>query len=105
MGKNNTISGLDSSLVNDSHISGDTGSITKIIGSGENAKNSITYFTIKYSFIAMGVIIAIFTIISMTSPKVINNFIGGVRTITSIFLPIITLSLGYLFGRHSDKIK
>lgn len=77
------------------------GKITSTIGTGEVAKDSIVYLVIKWSFISGTVI---------TGLLVINNWIfrdeGKVPDLTndikitwSLVIPIITLALGYAFGK------
>lgn len=73
------------------------GTVTQQIGSGEHAQNSIVYRTILWSFIGGGLLSGASIVISLTngSPSVL----GEVKDIWSIFVPLITLSLGYLFGK------
>ena len=77
------------------------GKITGTIGTGEVAKDSIIYLVIKWSFISATII---------TILLVINNWAfrenGKVPDLTedikitwTIVIPIITLALGYAFGK------
>lgn len=73
------------------------GVVTQQIGSGEHAQNSIVYRTILWSFIGGGVLSTASVIIAFVkgSPSVLSE----VKDIWSIFAPLITLALGYLFGK------
>lgn len=80
------------------HISGDIpGTITKQIGSGKHAQAAIAWQTIKWSFIAGGavsvLIVAVPTIAGTTAELV------HVIEVWKIFMPLITLVLGYVFGK------
>lgn len=79
------------------------GKVTGTIGSGENAKNSIVYLTIKYSFVS-GVIISIFIIINswiFRENEKTPDFFEEMANIWNIVIPVITLALGYAFGKSS----
>ena len=73
------------------------GTVTQQIGSGDNAQNAIVYRTILWCFVAGGVLsLATFghgLFKDSTAP------LAGVKDVWSIFAPIITLALGYLFGK------
>lgn len=79
------------------HIGPIAGTVTQQIGSGDNAQNAIVYRTIFWCFVAGGVLSlaafghALFK--DSTTP------LAGVKDVWSIFAPIITLALGYLFGK------
>ena len=84
------------------------GTIANTIGTGENAKNSIVWMTITWSLrIAAGlsVVLLIFMGISFFQGKnqVVPEFTSHIVSIWSIFTPIITLALGYAFGRNETK--
>ena len=78
--------------------------ITRTIGQGDDAKNSIVYLVIKWAFFAGGFI---------TSLCFINNWffdkeksfcvVDAIRIIWEIIMPIITLALGYAFGKSINK--
>lgn len=76
------------------------GLYTKHIGSGENARNSFIYITITWSFIIASVTcgaiyIRTFGPPGMTAVELLDVFKG----VWSVFIPIITLALGYSFGK------
>ena len=76
------------------------GLISKIIGTGDNAKNSIVYLVIKYAFIS-GTIMSVFMIVYCVyfhSDINASSLLTNVLSIWDIVIPLITLALGYLFG-------
>lgn len=77
------------------------GKVTETIGTGANAKDSIVYLTIKWAFIS-GVVISIFIItnnwIFRVNEKVPDFGTDMIRT-WDFIVPIITLALGYAFGK------
>ena len=73
------------------------GQIAKIIGSGNNAQNSIVYKTISWSFLS-AIILSIVVFIYIAY-KGIDNPLDSLKIVWSIFIPLITLSLGYIFGK------
>lgn len=75
------------------------GVLTQHIGSGENAKNSIIFITIRWCFI-VGVGLSL---LAFASEALFNrcSSIVSVDDIWAIFSPLIALSLGYLFGKSN----
>lgn len=73
------------------------GSVTQQIGSGEHAQNSIVYRTILWSFIGGGSLSVASVVLAFAkgSPSALSD----VKDVWSIFAPLITLALGYLFGK------
>lgn len=82
------------------HSKGDE-SIPDKIGKGDDAKNSVVWHVITYSLTIYSCIVAALLVID-----VVNN--GGSSSLTivkdswAIFTPIITLTLGYMFGKKED---
>ena len=76
-----------------------TGKIADHIGTGKNAKDSFIWMTITWSFyIATSLSVLIFVrslFITTESADVLSSMVE----IWSIFVPIITLALGYAFGK------
>jgi hypothetical protein len=74
------------------------GKIAAHIGSGRHAQASLAYYAIVYSFLS-GLILSllIYIMIALLDPK--TSFVESVKSIWAIFIPIITLSLGYIFGK------
>lgn len=73
------------------------GAVTQQIGSGEHAQNSIVYRTILWSFVGGGLLSLASIVIALCkgSPSALTEL----KDIWSIFAPLITLALGYLFGK------
>ena len=80
------------------------GKVTEIVGTGENAKNSFSWTTITWSFIIGGGISFLLYIRSFFygDPQA-PTLISDLKTIWSIFVPLITLALGYSFGKGTDS--
>ncbi|MES2585665.1 MAG: hypothetical protein V4536_01960 [Pseudomonadota bacterium] len=76
------------------------GEISKKIGTGENARNSIVWITIRWSLIAGGLITLALYLRSFSCEVAgYGNFVEDIKTVWAIFLPLITLALGYTFGK------
>ena len=73
------------------------GLVTQQIGSGEHAQNSIVYRTILWSFAGGGLLSVASVGIALTRGS--TTPFAEIRDIWSIFAPLITLALGYLFGK------
>lgn len=73
------------------------GVVTQQIGSGEHAQNSIVYRTILWSFIGGGLLSAAAVLVALMKGNA--SALSEVKDVWSIFAPLITLSLGYLFGK------
>lgn len=78
-----------------SHV---TGRITENIGSGENAKNSIVWMTITWSFFIASILSLLF--FSLVVCYKDFEYLKSIKEVWSIFIPIITLALGYAFGKN-----
>lgn len=74
------------------------------IGTGDDAKNSVVWHVITYSLTIYSCIVAALLVID-----VVNNDGNSALTIVkdswAIFTPIITLSLGYMFGKKEEENK
>lgn len=76
------------------------GIYTKQIGSGENARNSFIYITIRWSFIIASLTCLAVFVKSVFSPDTGSvELLEVVKGVWSVFIPIITLALGYSFGK------
>ncbi|MFT0234998.1 hypothetical protein ACMSFF_26285 [Bacteroides faecis] len=81
------------------------GQIPQIIGSGEDAKNSIIYLVLKWAFIAAAVISTLVIInnwLFRDCENKVPDITSDLKVIWEIVTPIITLALGYAFGK-SEK--
>lgn len=83
------------------------GTIQNLLGTGQNAKDSIVYLSLMCIF-GIGVFITLLGFIyfwtynwSSTDDRT-NSFIDMIKNIWGIFAPLITLVLGYAFGRHKN---
>lgn len=101
--KQNTNSGNKS-------ISNTKGQITEILGQGDDAKNSIVYLTLERCFVVGGLItLGLFCYHKCWSFPFIegricavdekSELVKDVISIWEIFIPVITLALGYVFGK------
>ena len=75
------------------------GTISKRIGTGKNARDSFIWMTITWSFyVAGGVTLLLFVRAVMTCFQG-TDFVEDIKSVWSLFVPIITLALGYAFGK------
>lgn len=75
------------------------GKIAGHIGTGRNAKDSFIWMTITWSFyIATGISLLIFGR-SFFDVAENESLLDSIVQIWSVFVPIITLALGYAFGK------
>ncbi|MGR5130641.1 hypothetical protein [Photobacterium swingsii] len=94
--KKNVIENNEVGALTDKEIAG---KIAGHIGTGRNAKDSFIWMTITWSFyIATGISILIFTR-SFFSVSSGESLMDSLVQIWSVFVPIITLALGYAFGK------
>ena len=81
-----------------------TPKITETIGRGDDARNSFVYITIKWAFIS-GCIITILIVLNhwcFRREETIPNFANDIQLVWDIVVPLITLALGYAFGKSRD---
>lgn len=77
------------------------GKIQNTIGRGEDAKLSLVYLTLRWSFIS-GVAISGFVVLNywlFSCNEKVPDFMGDIRITWEIVVPVITLALGYAFGK------
>lgn len=84
------------------------GAIAKQIGTGDNAKDSFVWMTLRACFwiaglASAGVFIMSSVIVSKYGVYEGKEFIGSLKDLWAIFTPIITLALGYAFGKRESK--
>lgn len=81
-----------------------SGKISQYLGTGENAKYSILYLVLKYSFLS-AVGITVLVIVNYWTFRDANNkvpdIVGDMKVIWEIIIPVITLTLGYAFGKNT----
>lgn len=86
-------------------ISSNSKKIEEIIGTGNEAKNSIIWVTIRWC-LAIPLAISILFFISLWFSYYNNNYQEAkeikeyMLKIWAVFAPLITLALGYLYGRN-----
>lgn len=78
--------------------------ITREIGTGDDAKHSIIWTTIRWSFlIALGITLLLLVFLGFAyynnNQSEISELKKFILSIWAVFTPIITLSLGYAFGK------
>lgn len=80
------------------------GAITKLIGVGENAKHSIVFSTIFWAFISI-LVVTVLVVINYwcfrDSENKVPDIVSDLKVIWEIVTPIITLALGYEFGKSN----
>ncbi|EIX9647801.1 hypothetical protein ML090_005148 [Klebsiella pneumoniae] len=74
------------------------------IGKGEDAKSSVVWFVITFTLTLYGCIIAAMIIVDILNNKGVN-ILSNLKESWAVFTPIITLSLGYMFGKQSETKK
>jgi hypothetical protein len=73
------------------------GKIAENIGTGENARNAIVWMTITWSFfIATSLSLLLFTLVVAEKDF---RYLEQIKSVWTIFIPLITLALGYSFGK------
>lgn len=78
------------------------GRIGELIGTGENAQNSFVWIAIRWSFIVGGLLcFGLFLHPSYCKSDASEQFLEEIKAIWGIFVPIITMALGYAFGKGS----
>lgn len=73
------------------------GKIAENIGTGENAKNAIVWMTITWSFVIASVLSLL--LFSLVVADKDFKYLEQIKSVWSIFVPLITLALGYSFGK------
>lgn len=79
------------------HLNPLVGTVGLQIGTGENAQHAIVYNTIRWSFVAAGALS-----VAILAYSLLNHLplpAGELRDIWAVFVPLITLALGYIFGK------
>lgn len=75
------------------------GKIALEIGTGDAAKDSFVYLTIKWSFLVGSISTAALFIKGFFSCAGSFEGVEMFKGVWSVFLPVITLALGYAFGK------
>ena len=80
------------------------GKITKTIGRGEDARNSFVYLTLQWAFI-IGTALTVLIFLNkwfFEEDNVVPNIVDDITSVWKIVIPLITLALGYAFGKSKD---
>lgn len=80
------------------------GKITEFIGKGEDAKNTFVYLTLTWAFKA-GICITILIFVNgwiFRQNEKVPDVIGEVSTAWDFIIPLVTLALGYAFGKSKN---
>jgi hypothetical protein len=76
------------------------GKIAQTIGGGENAKNSFIWVTIRWSFLIGGLTsLAVYLRPVYCQAELQGDLLNDIKGAWSVFMPVITLALGYAFGK------
>lgn len=78
--------------------------ITETIGRGDDARNSFVYLTIKWAFIS-GCVVTVLIVLNhwcFRKEETIPDFASDIQLVWDIVVPMITLALGYAFGKSRD---
>lgn len=92
--------------VKDSDTSGMApfGEITRHIGSGDHARNTFIWMTLRYCFYLGGGSSLFILLIACFRHSELDSIAIALKDIWSIFTPILTLALGYAFGKREKVI-
>lgn len=76
------------------------GTIAATIGGGDNAKNSFIWVTIRWSFLIGAITsLAIYLRPVYCQAELQGDLLEDIKSAWGIFMPVITLALGYSFGK------
>ena len=75
------------------------GKIAEHIGTGSNAKDSVIWITITWSFRIAATLCGLLFVRSFLGLAKEEDLLDSLVQIWSVFVPIITLALGYAFGK------
>jgi hypothetical protein len=79
------------------------GKIANLIGSGHYAQAAIVFTVIRYSFwMALGLSVLIYFRPLMFDQADPASTITDIERVWSLFIPVITLGLGYVFGKGKE---
>lgn len=90
------------------HAEDTQGIIAKHIGTGDNAKDSFVWMTLRACFWIAGLASASVFIMKLIAFLRVGVYeekelIASLKDLWAIFTPIITLALGYAFGKRESK--
>lgn len=84
---------------------GDVGLMSNNVGTGKYAKTNIIWYIVSATFVVFSCICISFIILLVYGYE-ITGLTQSIKDVWGVFTPILTLSLGYLFGKQSkDRSK
>lgn len=72
------------------------------IGTGDDAKSSVVWFVITFTLTLYACLVAVLVIIDIYNNNG-ANVLNNIKESWAVFTPIITLSLGYMFGKAESS--
>ncbi|MGP1224154.1 hypothetical protein [Serratia sp. CY38905] len=84
------------------------GVIAEQIGTGEHARDSFIWMTLKYCFylgatFSICIMLAYFHFVFDKNDPDKIDIVSALKDVWSIFTPILTLALGYAFGKREQR--
>lgn len=73
---------------------------SKKIGTDEDAKNSVVWYVITFTLTLYACVLAILIIVDIFDNGG-KNILTNIKESWNIFTPILTLAMGYMFGKRS----
>lgn len=83
---------------------GTRGAMSGNVGTGKYAKTNIIWYIVSATFVVFSCITAAFIVMSIYGYE-IKDTSQSIKDIWGIFTPILTLALGYLFGKQGSVQK
>lgn len=72
------------------------------IGTGDDAKSSVVWFVITFTLTLYACLVAVLVIIDIYNNNGVN-VLNNIKESWAVFTPVITLSLGYMFGKAESS--
>ena len=100
--KNNNIIDISSNISKDQSKEQIAGELSRNFGTGEHAKINLILYIISTTLIIFSSIAAALMVINVFGFDT-SSIIQYIKDLWSVFTPIITLGLGYLFGANKNE--
>lgn len=78
------------------------GKVATHIGTGTHAKNSFVWYVLRASFVSAAFLVILVFIYKAWFYPEPTPFVESVKLVWDIFAPLVTLALGYAFGRNEE---
>lgn len=99
----NPIQGTTAPVAQTKNVQGNP--IKQTIGSGDDAKNSFIWLVIRWSFIVgSGISFLVFIRSFFFDEPDSKSLVDTLSNVWSIFIPLITLAIGYAFGKNERSV-